>query len=419
MKHTIHCLLLSALFYIIGVPAQAQHAEVSLFDDWTGKLQVGPASLTIVIHLSKNNEGKPEVSFDSPDQGAGDIPAEVKFISVDSVSLNIPSLFASYRGRLHGDSLVGTFKQGFQSFPLSFARGAEQLRRPQMPQLPLPYRTEEIRFNNDGAGITLAGTFTHPASPSVDFPIVIFVSGSGLQDRDETIFGHKPFAVLADHLARQGIASLRYDDRGTGLSEGKNLSGATTLDFRNDALAAVQAMRTRFPKAAVGLLGHSEGANIAWMLAAEGKIDFAVGLAGTAVKGDTALTEQVNRISALNGQPPSMNVEMYRRIIAQQANPWLQWFIDYDPSKDLKNARCPIFALYGENDCQVIAKQNMPAAQRLLEGKKHSRAKTYPKLNHLFQHSTTGLLVEYRQIEETMSEEVMQDITAWIKECCH
>lgn len=413
------------LVSLLVFPSCMLHAQSSagsvLTGDWSGKLQAGPTALTIVIHLKQDAGGKMLSALDSPDQGAYDIPAEVLFISADSVSIRVPSLYASYRGRKQGDTISGTFKQGFQSFPLSLQPFVEHLNRPQTPQPPLPYQTEEVRFVNTDAGITLAGTLTWPvkeaSSGKKKPPLVVLVSGSGLQDRDETLFEHKPFAVIADHLAHNGIASLRYDDRGMGQSEGINLKNTITPDFKSDAQAAVNAMRIKKAFSAIGVIGHSEGGDIAWMMAAEGVVDFAIGLSATAVKGDTALTCQVNRIASLSGKPATMNVDTYRRLIAQQANPWMQWFINYDPSKDLSAAKCPVFALYGENDCQVIATQNAPAAQQLLKGKKHSQVKIYPKLNHLFQHSTTGLPAEYRQIEQTIAEEVLNDITAWIKEC--
>ena len=244
--------------------------------------------------------------------------------------------------------------------------------------------------------------------------VVLLVSGSGQQNRDEELFEHKPFLVIADYLARQGIATLRYDDRATGASVGGEVKNATTEDFSRDAAAGLDFLRGRKAFAKIGLLGHSEGGSIAFMLAAKKKTDFIVTLAGPGVKGDTLLAAQGNRILSLSGMPADMTVEKYRQQQAVQEMPWIKWFIDYDPSDDIRQTRCPVFALNGERDCQVISSQNLTAIQKLLPKSKQNLIKEYPALNHLFQHSTTGLVAEYGQIEETISPEVLSDIAQWI-----
>jgi hypothetical protein len=244
---------------------------------------------------------------------------------------------------------------------------------------------------------------------------VLLVSGSGQQNRDEEVFDHKPFLVIADYLARQGIATLRYDDRATGKSVGGEVKNATTEDFMRDAAAGLDYLRSRKAFGKVGLLGHSEGGTIAFMLGARGKVDFIVSLAGPAVKGDTLLAAQSNRILKLSGQPASMTVGKYRQIAAMQQSPWIQWFIDYDPSEDIRKTACPVFALNGNCDCQVVSTLNLEAFRRLLPSSKKNSIKEYPTLNHLFQHCTTGLPTEYGKIEETISPEVLQDIAQWIR----
>ena len=226
--------------------------------------------------------------------------------------------------------------------------------------------------------------------------------------------GHKPFLLIADYLARQGIATLRYDDRATAASVGGDMKNATTADFMRDAAAGLDFLRSKKAFGKVGILGHSEGGAIAFMLGAQRKTDFIVSLAGPGVKLDTLLAAQSNRMLALMGQLPIMTVDKYRQQTAVKQNPYLQWLIDYDPSADIRSTRCPVFALNGDRDCQVISSQNLPAIRQLLRKSKRNLIKEYPGLNHLFQHCTTGLLTEYSQIEETLAPEVLSDISQWI-----
>ena len=242
----------------------------------------------------------------------------------------------------------------------------------------------------------------------------MLVSGSGQQNRDEELMGHSPFLVIADYLARHGIATLRYDDRATGASVGGEVKNATTEDFMRDALAGLDFLRHQKAFGKVGLLGHSEGGAIAFMLASRKKTDFIVSLAGPGVKGDTLLVKQENCIQQLSGMPATMTVEQFRQQPEVQQMRWLQWFIDYDPSADIRKSRCPVFALNGDRDCQVISSQNLTAIRQLLPKSKKNLVKEYPTLNHLFQHCTTGLLTEYSEIEETISPEVLSDIAQWI-----
>jgi hypothetical protein len=245
--------------------------------------------------------------------------------------------------------------------------------------------------------------------------VVLFVSGSGQQNRDEELMNHKPFLVIADYLARQGIATLRYDDRATGKSVGGDVKNATTADFMRDAAAGIAFLRSKNAFGKVGIMGHSEGGSIAFMLGGRQQVDFIVSLAGPAVKGDTLLAAQSNRILQLSGQPATMTVEKYRQTAASASLPWLDWFNDYDPSGDIRQISCPVFALNGDRDCQVISTLCLPALKQLLPASKKHLIKEYPGLNHLFQHCTTGLPDEYAQIEETVSPEVLQDIATWIK----
>lgn len=404
------------LFVLVALTGQAQvNSTTALLGSWSGKLKVGAMSLTIVLHLDQV-DGNVKVSLDSPDQGAKGIPASKEYLSDDSVAVKIVSLGATYRARLKDGKLDGTFSQSGMSFPLEMSKGIAEVKRPQMPKAPYPYETEEVTFRNEADGATLSGTLTWPVGYNKNQKpvMVLFVSGSGQQNRDEEVMNHKPFLVIADYLARQGIATLRYDDRATGKSVGGDVKNATTADFSRDALAGIDFLRSKKAFSKVGILGHSEGGSIAFMLGSQKKVDFIVSLAGPTVKGDTLLAAQSNRILSLSGQPATMTVEKYRQTVATRNQPWLNWFNDYDPTNDIRQIRCPIFALNGDRDCQVISTLCLPALRRLLQPSKKHLIKEYPSLNHLFQHCTTGLPDEYSQIEETISPEVLQDIAQWI-----
>lgn len=410
------------LFYIVCVlcvaHAQAQVASTTaLLGAWSGKLKFGIQSLTLVLHMEQK-DGYVVIALDSPDQGAKGIGAFKEFLSDDSIAVRFDALNASYRAHLLNGRLEGKFTQNGIAFRLSLERGVPEVKRPQRPQPPYPYKAEEVSFINEADGATLAGTLTYPvgydASSSEKPAVVLFVSGSGQQNRDEEIFSHAPFHVLADYLARRGIASLRYDDRATGSSVGGEVKSATTEDFMRDAAAGISFLREQKAFGRVGCLGHSEGGSIAFMLGAQGLVDFIVSLAAPGVKGDTLLAAQSNCILSLSGRVADMTVEKVHQLDAVKEIPWMKWFVTYDPSAHLQATRCPVFALNGERDVQVIASLNLPAIRRLLPSSPRHLFKSYPALNHLFQHCTTGLPTEYGQIEETISPEVLRDIADWI-----
>ena len=411
--------IMISLFALVALTGQAQvNSTTALLGSWSGKLKAGIASLTIVLHLEQA-DGYVTASLDSPDQGVKGIPAYKEYLSEDSVAVKVESLGATYRARLKNGMLDGTFSQRGMSFPLAMTKGEPEVKRPQMPKAPYPYEAEEVTFKNEADGATLAGTLTYPVGYNRNAKqkpmAVIFVSGSGQQNRDEELMNHKPFLVIADYLARQGIATLRYDDRATGQSTGGDVKNGTSEDFMRDAAAGIDFLRSKKAFSKVGILGHSEGGTIAFMLGGRNKVDFIVSLAGPTVKGDTLLAAQSNRILALSGQPATMTVEKYRQTVAPMKNRWIDWFNDYDPSDNIRKTRCPVFALNGDRDCQVISSLCLPALRQLLPPSKKHLIKEYPSLNHLFQHCTTGLPEEYGQIEETVSPEVLQDIAQWIK----
>lgn len=412
-------ILILAFFSMMAL-AQNPASDNTIVGSWAGKLKLGTIELTIVVNFEQT-DGEVKCTLDSPDQGAKGIPATTDFLSEDSVAVSVKTIRAAYRARRNGEKLVGSFMQNGLSIPLTLTKGTQKpLNRPQNPSHPFPYKTEEVTFYNAADHATLAGTLTYPEGFETmrkgKVPVVIMVTGSGPENRDEEVFEHKPFLVIADFLARHGIASLRYDDRGFGASTGGNRVGGqvTTPDNKRDAEAGISYLRglKRFGK--IGVIGHSEGANVAFMLGAEKAVDFLVSMAGVGVRADSALTAQSNRILELQGQPLRLTVSQYRANARDAHSPWLDWFIDYDPTADIAATRCPVLAINGDKDCQVVTPLNLDGIRKALPKNKKSLVKEYPSLNHLFQHCQTGEVTEYHSIEETISPEVLNDIAEWI-----
>ncbi len=379
----------------------------NLLGTWSGEIE--QFGLALTLHLGDT------CTVDSPDQGAYGLKADVKDVSEESIKVKFPEFHASLEASVQGDSLIGTFKQMGIKSPISMARGEIERNRPQTPVPPFPYDTEDVSFHN--GDISLAGTLCLPQD--LNATAVVMVSGSGQQDRDETLMEHKPFAVLADALARAGIASLRYDDRGCGGSGGV-FADATTADFATDAAAAVRFLKQRgYGK--VGLVGHSEGGTIAFMLAGaeepgDGTPDFIVSLAGMADRGDSTLLRQTIKMLELNGAPESVAKfaakTTYKKTV-KMGGKWMEAFVALDPAPYISRIQCPLLALNGSKDSQVIPEYNLSKVEALCPA---ADCRLYPDLNHLFQHCTTGLSTEYSKIEETFSEEVISDIVAWIRE---
>ena len=347
-------LLLAALL----APA-AIHAGNPFTGSWRGTLSAGQSTLTVVFNIGTGEDGGLTCTMDSPDQGVKGIRASASVTNSVFLEVALPELGVSYKGMLLSGTISGTFTQMGKNFPLTLTRNTEILRRPQNPEGPLPYTEEEILFKNDKAGATLAGTLTIPENATSGTPVVMMVTGSGMEDRNEEVFEHKPFLVIADYLARRGIATLRYDDRTFGKSTGGDVKNATTMDFLEDAEAGTEYLRStgRFGK--IGVLGHSEGGNIAFMLGARGKAAFVISLAGVGVRGDEAFTAQANRVMKLQGAYMKYTVATYRSTVLAQGNTWMNWFINYDPSEDIRACNCPVFAANGDKDIQVISSLNL------------------------------------------------------------
>lgn len=438
--------ILSVALMVIAIVASAQ----SLIGTWSGDLKISPqASLKIVFHINSETS----ITMDSPDQAAFGLNGEIKFLSEDSISMSMPQLIMSYTGHRVDNKIEGTFQQGGMKLPLTLV--AESRNRPQTPRPPFPYATEEVIVSYDD--ISLAGTLTIPENANSATPVVVMVTGSGLQNRDEELFDHKPFAVIADYLARNGIASLRYDDRGGNASTGSR-EHATTKDYASDAQAVIDYIRNLHKFGKIGLLGHSEGGMIAYMLASKDKnLDFIVSLAGPVVKG-TKTSGFQNKVLALSQGVPEKEADQFgiavertfeyklqngalatpseevlttvypecndndiTKVLAQSItnilcdgshNDWIDFYFRYDPAIDLAKINIPAFLIYGENDSQVPASLNAPIATTILPT---AQIKEYPSLNHMLQHAITGGLGEYQTIEETISPEVLADIVAFIK----
>ncbi len=403
---------------------------------WSGKLEVQRIRLTLVFHLYEENP-----TMDSPDQGAKGIPIEVQRTAIGAIKIKVPAIGATYEGQWIGKQVTGHFNQSGTSFPLTLTPGENTPNRPQTPVGPFPYTMEEVSFANGNA--MLKGTLTLPEGCSRTTPVLIMVTGSGLQNRDEEIFEHKPFAVIADALARAGVATLRYDDRGFGESTG-DLINCTTEEYKNDALAGMELIRERFDR--VGVLGHSEGGTIALMLASEGRADFIVSLAGMAVSGAETLLWQ-NRLSLLaagfaeatteaycsllaealdeliagKAAPsadktnlPEALKQNYRAAVSQLQTPYMKHFISIDLRPLLGRVSCPVLALNGSKDVQVEPESNLEALRSGLAGNPKDRIESLEGLNHLFQHCSAGVVSEYKEIEETFAPEALDIIISWL-----
>ncbi len=396
-------LLLVALLTMTAYMAMGQ----DLNGPWNGAIKVNGSELGLVFTV----DGE-KCTLDVPAQGAKGIPAEYK-MDKGGLKITIPTIGASYEGVYFNNSLMGTFRQNGGEFPLTLKRGLPAPNRPQTPVGPFPYSTEEVTFANGDA--VLSGTLSTPSGATLDTPVLLMVSGSGQQNRDEELMEHKPFAVIADAFARNGIATLRYDDRGFGASTG-DLTEATTDTFAEDALEGVKFLRSLGYRN-VGVLGHSEGGTIAFMLAAsEGGPDFIISMAGMAEDGEGTLLAQTVKIAVAQGIPEAQAKVLAEQSVAANkaaANVWMKRFLQLDPAPYISKVTCPTLALNGEMDLQVIAERNIPIIKDLLPS---ATIKTYPGLNHLFQHCRTGAPTEYYEIEETVSPEVIGDMVSWIKD---
>ncbi len=426
---------------------------------WMGAIDAGAIKLRCVFHITNTAEGL-TATMDSPDQGASGIPVTTVTRNGPTIKMQLNGIGGTFDGKISADltTIDGTWNQSGGSFPLVLKRvkDATQLerRRPQNPVKPYPYREEEVSYDNKAQGVTLAATLTIPPGKG-PFPAVLLIVGSGPNDRDESLMGHKPFLVLSDYLTRKGIVVLRADKRGVGKSTG-NLATATIADFATDAEAGVAYLKTRseVDPHNIGLVGHSEGGAIAPMVAArDPDAAFIVLMAGPGVPGDELLPQQellLLEASGMGHEAAEKKVEKNRALftlierekddavldkelrarlaadavpearvgaaVKQLTSPWFRYFLSYDPATALRKVTCPVLALNGEKDLQVPPAQNLPAIRAALTagGNKHFEVDEMAGLNHLFQSAKTGAPSEYAEIEETMSPVAMEKIASWI-----
>jgi len=456
----------------IAAISRSQDKPADIAGTWQGTLDMGVVKLRLVMDFKKKEGGGFTATMDSPDQGAFGLPIDEVKIDGKSVKLTMKGLNGSYEGMLADDAkqIDGKWKQGPLSLALILKPGEKigPPKRPQEPKPPYPYKAEEVSYENKEAGIKIAGTLTLPGSGG-PFPAVLLITGSGPQDRNEEIMGHKPFLVWADYLTRRGIAVLRVDDRGVGGTGGKPGEG-TIEDHVGDALAGVAWLKTRsdIDHGKIGLMGHSEGGLVAPAAAAKSSdVAFIVLLAGTGVVGEEILYSQgqlIAKAAGISDEIAARTLETQKKVFALVKEnpdaaaaaqklaklmadlktslpesqrkalegtealaeaqsklvltPWFRHFLAYDPRPVLEQVKCPVLAICGENDLQVDPKLNLPKIEAALK-KAENRdftVKELPGLNHLLQASKTGSIAEYQQIEETINPAALKLVGDWIAE---
>ncbi len=486
-KNLIYVVLLIVAVASPGCISQSGSSQIDVVNDqnienieeieglWLGSLQIPGGELRLMFNISAKPDGSVNATMDSLDQGVSGIPVDTVTYKDENLILGVKSIKGVFEGKLKEDdkNIEGEWTQLGSVFPLVLTRidKTPDLSRKQDPVKPYPYTEEEIVYENKEAGIKLAGTLTLPESEG-PFPAVILITGSGPQNRDEEILGHRPFLVLSDYLTRQGIAVLRVDDRGTGGSTGNlsNFSQATTEDFAGDVLAGVDYLQSRkeIDSSRIGLIGHSEGGLIAPLVAVKSPdIAFIVLMAGPGVTGEEIILSQSELIlraegadnktivrndalmknlfsvvkeekndtiareklrTFLNAELANMseNEKQYSDFseadldpqIQSLLSPWMRFFLTYDPVPTLKNVKCPVLAINGEKDLQVSPEENLNAIEETLKagGNTDYTVKEMPGLNHLFQTAQTGSPSEYAKIEETISPDALELIGNWISE---
>ncbi|HXU68680.1 MAG TPA: alpha/beta fold hydrolase [Polyangia bacterium] len=444
--------LIPLVLLLLCAPARAAN-DAPFEGSWWGLLDVGAVKLHVVFDLHHHGTAW-SGTLASPDQNKANLPLGSVAVAGDTLTIEIPQLHVRFEGkRVDADHIRGTFTQG-APFPLTLQRGTPpSARRPQEPKPPFPYASEDVTVENRAAKLTLGCTLTHPHAPR--FPVVVFITGSGQQDRDETLFGHKPFWVLADALARKGIGGLRCDDRGMGKSTG-DFRASTTLDFAGDVAAELAWLRARPDVDArhLGLLGHSEGGLIAPIVAArDHDVAFLVLLAGPGLRGDEILLKQqamVARSEGMSGAALDESQALERKLItivagpddaatarkkldaivakrppAARANlasqldamlsPWYREFLRTDPRPYLREVTAPVLALNGSRDVHVPSAESLAAIRAALAGNHDATVEELPGLNHLFQTCKRCTVDEYGDLEETMSPQAITRVTDWVQ----
>jgi pimeloyl-ACP methyl ester carboxylesterase len=461
----------SIILLMLSVHGFSQNQELTgkIKGSWSGQIKIGSAELTLVINITPDEKDNFTVTIDSPDQGVNGIATSKVTVTVDSLIVKSKVLMGSYQGAFKDNfsTLNGTWKQSGMTFPLDLHHSFEKysLKRPQEPKPPYPYLEKEVLVKNEKDNVELSGTLTLPEKGG-PFPAVILITGSGPQNRNEELMGHKPFLVLADYLTHKGIAVLRCDDRGVAKSTG-TFSTATTLDFATDVSSEIDFLKTQkeIDSTKIGLAGHSEGGLIAPIVASErNDIAFLVLLAGPGLTGERILLMQsaiLNKNAGFTDKELAddnlLRTKIYTIIrknsdndkaavkikailqsskkknpkgrglfqlddqqmglfIQQCTSSWYRTFLVLDPVDYLSKVHCPLLALNGSLDVQVPPKENLAAIEKALifGGNSNYSIEEIPDANHLFQHAKTGNVDEYGKIEETMSPDVLEKVATWI-----
>ncbi|WP_346859572.1 alpha/beta hydrolase [uncultured Draconibacterium sp.] len=460
---TNYPLLLLFILTVFSTSSKAQNKAV--IGSWKGEIELPGAKLEMVFNISEDEEGNLTTKLDVPQQGALNLPVEETKLSKDSILLQVPAILSTYHGQfITPDSIAGEWVQGGQKLVLNLKKTGEVkiIKRPQTPQPPFSYVSEYVEYTNPESGFKLAGTLTLPKNAN-NCPAVLLISGSGAQDRDETIYEHKPFFVIADYFAKHGIAVLRVDDRGVEGSEGSTRE-ATSKDFAGDVLCGIEYLKSRkdISPTRIGLIGHSEGGLIAPMVANKSEdVAFIILMAGPGTAGDSILLEQTELSAKATGlSEQATNAKLFvikgiinilkteadqeartaafrkaftggmykmmdddrKKMVDQQIaaynNNWFYFFVNYNPYPALTKVACPVLAMIGEKDVQVPPKSNLSAIDKALTegGNKNFKTIELPSLNHLFQNCKTGSPIEYSQLEETISPDVLELMKNWIFE---
>jgi hypothetical protein len=463
-----------ALLLSLGWNVEAQQKNISGI--WEGKLNAG-ITIRIVFHLNKGADGVYTGTMDSPDQGARGLQLGTIGLLKDSVIIEVPIAKGYFRGLQVSDSLLnGVWLQGPAKFPLQLKHvlAVSVANRPQTPKPPFSYVVEDLVYNNADNSMQYGASFTYPASGG-PFPTAILITGSGQQDRDETILEHKPFAIIADYLTKNGYAVLRVDDRGIGKSSAGNLATATSLDFASDVENGLRYLKTRkqVDTTKIGLIGHSEGGLIASIVASRNRnINFVIMLAGPGIKGAELLTLQMSAILKSSGiagdvikayeplyrqmmddcitqkdtaiafsnankafqdwkarQPASTlnvlgfsgdetNLKIIRSLVGSFSSEWMKYFLLTDPQPFIEKFHCSVLAMNGSRDVQVLPLANLAGIKVALEKSKSRKFETIQLegLNHLFQHCKSCSPAEYGLLEESFAPEALEAMGKWLGE---
>ncbi|MCO5259058.1 MAG: alpha/beta hydrolase [Crocinitomicaceae bacterium] len=454
------------LFIAIVSSLNASCQTNQFIGDWLGKIKISGIELRIALHINEHDNIY-ITKLDSPDQNTFGISAnKTTIIENDSILIDFPLMGAIYNGKFKNDEIHGIFHQNGFDLPLILSRYSGELttpKRPQIPQAPFPYKEKEVKIKTKNETVKLVGTLTTPFTKGTH-PAVILISGSGQQNRDEEIMNHKPFWVLADYLTRNGIAVLRYDDRGVGKSTG-DFTKASTFDFADDAEAVFNFLSKQkgVDKSHIGIIGHSEGGLIAPIIATRNSaVKFIVLMAGPSVPGsiiipdqqeliaraseedekdiekETVLNKQIIEYIVSNSTNPNLTQELALKIerwirelnitvpksttaktLARQTaytmtNEWMKTFLLISPQEYLEKVNCPTLALFGEKDLQVSVRANLQPMQQILINGKNNTVHVFPGLNHLFQTAKSGSPSEYQLIEETLSPDFLEFVKNWI-----